>query len=47
MLAGCSSPDADIYAVYSQQHRSSVRVKALVDFVSEALKQGKPGAAGV
>jgi DNA-binding transcriptional LysR family regulator len=37
VLAGYSSPDADIYAVYAQQHRSSVRVKALVDFVAAAF----------
>ena len=37
VLAGYASPDADIYAVYAQQHRSSVRVKALVDFVAETF----------
>jgi DNA-binding transcriptional LysR family regulator len=37
LLAGFASPDADIYAVYAQQHRSSVRVKALVDFVAAAF----------
>jgi LysR family transcriptional regulator, transcriptional activator for dmlA len=37
VLQGWDSPDADIYAVYAQQHRSSVRVKALVDFVVGAF----------
>ncbi|HSV35091.1 MAG TPA: LysR family transcriptional regulator [Ramlibacter sp.] len=41
VLAGYASPDADIYAVYSQQHRSSVRVKALVDFVADAFNGGE------
>ena len=39
VLAGYASPDADIYALYAAQHRSSVRVKALVDFVAEAFRQ--------
>ncbi|MCS6995649.1 MAG: LysR family transcriptional regulator [Casimicrobiaceae bacterium] len=37
VLAGYSTPDADIYAVYPQRHKSSTRVRALVDFVSAAL----------
>jgi DNA-binding transcriptional LysR family regulator len=37
VLQGWESPDADIHAVYAQQHRSSVRVKALVDFVAAAF----------
>ena len=45
VLAGYASPDADIYAVYAQQRRSSVRVKALVDFVAEAFTQDKSRAA--
>jgi len=28
-----SSPDADIYAIYAERHRTSVRVKSLIDFV--------------
>lgn len=39
VLAAYASPDADIYAVYSQQHRSSVRVKTLVEFVAAAFGQ--------
>jgi DNA-binding transcriptional LysR family regulator len=46
VLAGYASPDADIHAVYGQQHRSSVRVKALVDFVAQAFTQDRPGATG-
>ncbi|GAB3765042.1 LysR family transcriptional regulator [Ramlibacter monticola] len=43
VLAGYASPDADIYAVYAQQHRSSVRVKALIDFVAGVFtQQDKP-----
>ena len=45
VLTGYSSPDADIYAVYSQQHRSSVRVKALVDFVAASFGEAKRAAA--
>jgi DNA-binding transcriptional LysR family regulator len=41
VLADYASPDADIYAVYPQQHRSSVRVRALVDFVVHAFLQDK------
>ena len=37
VLQGYSSPDADIYAVYAERHRTSVRVKALVDFVAAAF----------
>lgn len=36
LLPGHNSPDADIYAVYAQQHRTSVRVKAFLDFVVAA-----------
>ena len=41
VLEGYASPDADIYAVYAQQHRSSVRVKALVDFVAASFEAEK------
>ena len=34
VLAAYKSPDADIYAVYAERHRTSLRVKALVDFVA-------------
>lgn len=37
LLPGFQTPDADIYAVYAQRHKSSVRVKTLVDFVTQAL----------
>lgn len=39
VLQGYNSPDADIYAVYAERHRTSVRVKALVDFVAAAFRQ--------
>jgi DNA-binding transcriptional LysR family regulator len=32
------SPDADIYAVYAERHRLSLRVKTFVDFVIEKFK---------
>lgn len=38
LLSHFHSPDADIYAVYAQRHRTSVRVKALIDFVAEAFR---------
>jgi DNA-binding transcriptional LysR family regulator len=37
ILPNYSSPDADIYAIYAERHRTSLRVKALVDFVAAAL----------
>ena len=39
VLAQYSSPDADIYAVYAERHRTSVRVKALIDFVAAAFRR--------
>jgi len=39
VLQGYSSPDADIHAVYAERHRTSVRVKALIDFVAAAFRQ--------
>lgn len=39
VLQGYNSPDADIYAVYAERHRTSVRVKTLVDFVAAAFRQ--------
>jgi DNA-binding transcriptional LysR family regulator len=37
VLQAYSSPEADIYAVYAERHRTSVRVKALIDFVAAAF----------
>ena len=34
ILNNYQSPDADIYAVYSERHRTSLRVKTFVDFVA-------------
>jgi DNA-binding transcriptional LysR family regulator len=39
LLPNYSSPDADIYAIYAERHRTSVRVKALIDFVVAAFKR--------
>jgi LysR family transcriptional regulator, transcriptional activator for dmlA len=47
VLTGYSSPDADIYAVYGPQHRSSVRVRALLDFVAHAFGNGHAPAESV
>lgn len=38
MLTHYNSPDADIYAVYAERHRTSVRVKTLIDFVAAAFR---------
>ncbi len=37
LLTDYSSPDADIYAVYPQRHKTSLRVKTLIDFVVAAF----------
>lgn len=39
VLAAYQSPAADIYAVYAERHRTSLRVKALVDFVAATFQQ--------
>ena len=39
LLQNFSTPDADIYAVYAQRHKSSARVKALIDFVAAAFER--------
>ena len=38
ILTSYHTPDADIYAVYAQRHKTSARVNALIEFVSSALK---------
>ena len=38
ILENYHTPDADIYAVYSQRHKASARVGALIDFVTDAMK---------
>lgn len=38
LLPHYNSPDADIYAVYAQQHRTSLRVKTFLDFVVAASR---------
>jgi hypothetical protein len=37
-LGSYRSPDADIYAVYAERHRTSLRVKTLVEFVADKFK---------
>jgi LysR family transcriptional activator of dmlA len=39
VLKNYRSPDADIYAIYAERHRTSVRVKALIDFVEAAFRR--------
>ncbi len=39
LLTAYNSPDADIYAIYAERHRTSVRVKALIDFVSASFRR--------
>jgi LysR family transcriptional activator of dmlA len=43
VLADWAAPEADIYAVFSQQLRSSARVRAFVAFVSDALHEASGG----
>jgi DNA-binding transcriptional LysR family regulator len=38
ILTSYHTPDADIYAVFAQRNKTSARVNALVDFVSNALR---------
>jgi hypothetical protein len=33
------TPDADIYAVYAERHKTSVRVKSLIDFAITTFGQ--------
>jgi DNA-binding transcriptional LysR family regulator len=44
VLPQCHTPDADIYAVWPQRHQSAARVRAFVDFLSQAFVQ--PAAVG-
>lgn len=37
VLPNFQTPDADIFAVYPQQHQHSTRVRAFVDFLAESL----------
>jgi DNA-binding transcriptional LysR family regulator len=39
LLTPYDSPDADIYAVYAERHRTSLRVKSLIDFVAAAFQR--------
>ncbi len=39
ILENYHTPDADIYAVYSQRHKASARVSSLIEFVSNALSK--------
>ena len=37
VLPQCTTPDADIYAIYPQRHQRSARVRAFVEFVQASL----------
>lgn len=37
VLSHCETPNADIFAVYSQRHQMSNRIRAFVDFIAEEL----------
>jgi LysR family transcriptional activator of dmlA len=37
VLPGYVTPDADVYAVYAQRHRKTVRVRSFVDFLAAAF----------
>jgi LysR family transcriptional regulator, transcriptional activator for dmlA len=41
LLPQFHTPDADIYAIYPAQHKSSARVRAFVDFVAQAFKPAR------
>lgn len=48
VLPQCHTPDAAIYAVYPQRHKSAGRVRAFVDFITRAfeLHTSEPAPAG-
>lgn len=37
ILEGYQTPDADIYAIYSEKHKTSARVKSFIDFVVKKI----------
>ncbi len=39
ILDNFSTPDADIYAIYSKVHKGSARIKTLIDFVTESFNK--------
>jgi LysR family transcriptional activator of dmlA len=39
VLPECSTPDANIHAVYPQRHQRAARVRAFVDFVAQSFAQ--------
>lgn len=38
VLPNCETPNADIFAVYSQRHQMSNRIRAFVDFIAKELE---------
>jgi LysR family transcriptional regulator, transcriptional activator for dmlA len=43
VLPQCSTPDADIYAVFPQRHQLSARVRAFVDYLASSFARQGPG----
>jgi DNA-binding transcriptional LysR family regulator len=43
LLPQYDTPDADIHAVYPEQHQTSRRVRVFVDFLAEAFAQQAAG----
>ncbi len=41
ILRHYNTPDSDVYAVYPARHRQTIRIKAIVEFLSKALKKQK------
>ncbi|MEN9864330.1 MAG: hypothetical protein RLZZ601_2094, partial [Pseudomonadota bacterium] len=39
VMKNFETPDADIYAVYAERHKTSVRVKSLIDFAITTFGQ--------
>ncbi len=37
VLPNCETPNADIFAVYSQRHQMSNRIRTFVDFIAKEL----------
>jgi DNA-binding transcriptional LysR family regulator len=40
VLPDFDAPDADIYAVYPEQHRATIRVKSFIDFIAASFRKG-------
>jgi len=43
VLPGFETPGADIFAVYSQRHQMSARIRTFVDFIAGELREAREG----